>query len=105
MSRFQLKCNHKLFVSRNLIAFLLLYITGSIGFEMKLQAAVSMLKQDYKENETNLKEAIELAVKVFGKTLDTNKLTSEKGNAILLHHVLENLRIGVLLILFHKVMY
>lgn len=38
-----------------------------------------MLKQEYKENETSLKEALELAVKVFGKTLDTNKLTSEKG--------------------------
>ncbi len=38
-----------------------------------------MLKQEYKENETSLKEALELGVKVFGKTLDTNKLTSEKG--------------------------
>ncbi len=38
-----------------------------------------MLKQEYKENELNLKDALELAVKVFGKTLDTNKLTSEKG--------------------------
>ncbi len=44
-----------------------------------IQAAVSMLKQEYKEDETSLKDAIELGVKVFGKTLDTNKLTSEKG--------------------------
>ena len=44
-----------------------------------LQAAVSMLKQDYKEAEVDLKAGLELAIKVLGKTLDTNKLTPEKS--------------------------
>ena len=56
-----------------------LYVLFSTDSCIVLQAAVSMLKQEYKENETSLKEAIQLGVKVFGKTLDTNKLTSEKG--------------------------
>ncbi len=38
-----------------------------------------MLKQEYKEGETNLEEALELAISVFSKTLDTTELTSEKG--------------------------
>jgi 20S proteasome subunit alpha 3 len=42
------------------------------------QAAVSMLKQEYKENETSLDDALNLSIKVLSKTLDTNKLTSEK---------------------------
>ncbi|XP_064620670.1 proteasome subunit alpha type-4-like [Lineus longissimus] len=41
-------------------------------------AAVSMLKQEYKENETTLEDALNLSIKVLSKTLDTNKLTSEK---------------------------
>lgn len=41
-------------------------------------AAVSMLKQEYKEGETNLKQALDLSIKVLSKTLDTNKLTAEK---------------------------
>nr|UCK81644.1 proteasome subunit alpha type-4 [Arenicola marina] len=41
-------------------------------------AAISLLKQEYKEGETNLRKALELAVKVLGKTLDTNKLSAEK---------------------------
>jgi len=41
-------------------------------------AAVSMLKQEYKEEDVDLKAAIALAVKVLSKTLDTNKLTPEK---------------------------
>ena len=44
-----------------------------------LQAAVSMLKQEYKEGETDLKSALDLAIKVLSKTLDTTKLTHEKG--------------------------
>ena len=43
-----------------------------------LQAAISMLKQEYKENETSLNDALKLAVKVLSKTLDTNKLTAER---------------------------
>ena len=38
-----------------------------------------MLKQEYKEEGVNLDEALKLAVKVLSKTLDVQKLTSEKG--------------------------
>jgi len=41
-------------------------------------AAVSMLKQEYKEGETDLKKALALSIKVLSKTLDTNKLTPDK---------------------------
>lgn len=44
-----------------------------------IQAAVSSLKQEYKENETTLVEAQALAIKVLSKTLDMTKLTPEKG--------------------------
>ena len=44
-----------------------------------LQAAVSMLKQEYKEGETDLRQALDLSIKVLSKTLDTNKLTADKG--------------------------
>ena len=37
-----------------------------------------MLKQEYKEPPT-LKEALELAIKVLNKTLDSTKLNAEKG--------------------------
>lgn len=40
--------------------------------------AVSMLKQEYKEGETNLQSALQLAIKVLSKTLDMTKITSEK---------------------------
>lgn len=40
--------------------------------------AVSMLKQEYKEGETNLQSALQLAIKVLSKTLDMTKMTSEK---------------------------
>lgn len=40
-------------------------------------AAVSILKQDYKED-MNLDKALELAIKVLSKTLDMTKLTSDK---------------------------
>ena len=38
-----------------------------------------MLKQEYKEGKTTVKDALDLAIKVLSKTLDTTKLTSEKG--------------------------
>jgi len=38
-----------------------------------------MLKQEYKEGQTDLKQALELSIKVLSKTLDTNKLTADKG--------------------------
>ena len=41
------------------------------------QAAISMLKQEYKDKPT-LKEALDLAIKVLHKTLDSTKLNSEK---------------------------
>ncbi|KAJ7365914.1 Proteasome subunit alpha type-4 [Desmophyllum pertusum] len=41
-------------------------------------AAVSMLKQEYKEEEMGLKDALKLAVKVLDKTLDITKLTPDK---------------------------
>uniref|UniRef100_A0A8C4WWF8 Proteasome subunit alpha type n=1 Tax=Eptatretus burgeri TaxID=7764 RepID=A0A8C4WWF8_EPTBU len=41
-------------------------------------AAVSMLKQDYKEGETTLQSALALAIKVLNKTMDISKLTAEK---------------------------
>lgn len=44
-----------------------------------LQAAVSSLKQEYKEGETTLETAKSLAIKVLSKTLDMTKLTAEKG--------------------------
>jgi len=41
-------------------------------------AAVSMLKQEYKEGETKLDDALDLSIKVLSKTLDMNKLTPDK---------------------------
>lgn len=41
-------------------------------------SAISMLKQEYNEEGTTLHEASKLAVKVLSKTLDVQKLTSEK---------------------------
>ncbi|XP_071488471.1 proteasome subunit alpha type-4-like [Diadema antillarum] len=41
-------------------------------------AAISMLKQEYKEGDTNLSAALALAIKVLSKTLDMTKLTPEK---------------------------
>ncbi|KAL0278713.1 UNVERIFIED_CONTAM: hypothetical protein PYX00_000455 [Menopon gallinae] len=49
-------------------------------------AAVSNLKQDYKENETTLKDAQALAIKVLSKTLDMTKLTPEKVEMATLTH-------------------
>lgn len=43
------------------------------------QAAVSMLKQDYKEGEMTLSSALALAIKVLNKTMDVSKLSAEKG--------------------------
>ena len=41
-------------------------------------AAVSQLKQEYKEGETSLADALDLSVKVLSKTLDMTKLTADK---------------------------
>ncbi|KAJ8939640.1 hypothetical protein NQ314_011060 [Rhamnusium bicolor] len=45
-------------------------------------AAISSLKQEYKEGEMTLKDAKSLAVKVLIKTLDMTKLTSEKSKEV-----------------------
>merc|ERR1712071_238710 len=41
-------------------------------------AAVSMLKQEYKEGETSLDDALDLSIKVLSKTLDMTKLSPDK---------------------------
>jgi len=41
-------------------------------------AAVSQLKQEYKEGEMSLKDALDLSVKTLSKTLDMTKLTPDK---------------------------
>lgn len=56
------------------------------------------MKQEYKENETNLAQAQALAVKVLSKTLDMTKITSEKGNCQL-HIILSHIYIAGLRIL------
>lgn len=40
---------------------------------------MSLLKQEYKEGETTLNEALALAIKVLSKTLDLTKLSPDKG--------------------------
>ena len=40
--------------------------------------ATSLLRQDYKED-IGIEEALELAVKVLSKTMDSTKLSSEKS--------------------------
>merc|ERR1712223_307213 len=41
-------------------------------------AAVSQLKQEYKEGEMKLADALDLSIKVLSKTLDMTKLTPDK---------------------------
>ena len=41
-----------------------------------------MLKQEYKDEEMTLKDALKLAVKVLDKTLDITKLTPDKGRSM-----------------------
>lgn len=48
-------------------------------FPPPVQAAVSMLKQDFKEGEMTLSSALSLAIKVLNKTMDVSKLSAEKG--------------------------
>jgi len=40
--------------------------------------AISLLKQEYKEDETNLHQALDLTIKVLSKTLDMTKVTADK---------------------------
>jgi len=41
-------------------------------------AAISMLKQEYKEGETKINDALALAIRVMSKTMDATKLTPDK---------------------------
>lgn len=41
-----------------------------------------MLKQEYKEGEMNLNDALLLAIKTLSKTLDMTKITADKGTCI-----------------------
>ncbi|CAF1177791.1 unnamed protein product [Adineta steineri] len=50
------------------------------------QTAISILKQEYKIGETQLNDALRLAIRVFSKTLDTTKLTPEKIEIAVLQH-------------------
>ena len=43
-----------------------------------------MLKQEYKQDETTLKEALQLALKTLSKTLDMTKITPEKSESQIL---------------------
>lgn len=54
-------------------------------------AAVSSLKQEYKEGEMTLEDAKALAVKVLSKTLDMTKLTSEKGIVLVVRFYFEEI--------------
>ena len=49
-----------------------------------LQGAISILKQDYKDT-PSLKDSLDLAIKVLSKTIDSSKLTTDKGTRITAH--------------------
>ena len=51
-----------------------IYLYGSC-----VQGAISILKQDYKDT-PSLKDSLDLAIKVLSKTIDSSKLTTDKGN-------------------------
>jgi len=59
-------------------------------------AAVSMLKQEYKEGETTLPDALDLSIKVLSKTLDMTKLTPEKIELATLTRVDGKTKISIL---------
>jgi len=59
-------------------------------------AAVSQLKQEYKEGEMNLSDALDLAVKVLSKTLDMTKMTPDKIEISTLRRVNGKTKIEIL---------
>ncbi|XP_003739722.1 proteasome subunit alpha type-4 [Galendromus occidentalis] len=59
-------------------------------------AAISVLKQEYKENETTLDQALALSVKVLAKTLDMTKLTADKVEIATLKRVDNKTKISIL---------
>lgn len=74
------------------------------------KAAISSLKQEYKEGETTLEDAKALAIKVLSKTLDMTKLTSDKVEMATLTrkdnktviHILNNKDVEALIAEFEK---
>uniref|UniRef100_A0AAY5ETR4 Proteasome subunit beta n=1 Tax=Electrophorus electricus TaxID=8005 RepID=A0AAY5ETR4_ELEEL len=60
--------------------FFIFFLPPSHSFIFTAQgcAAVSMLKQDFKEGEMTLSTALALAIKVLNKTMDVSKLSAEK---------------------------
>jgi len=59
-------------------------------------AAVSILKQEYKEGEMSLDGALDLSMKVLSKTLDMTKLTSDKIEVATLKRVDGKTKIHIL---------
>jgi len=59
------------------------------------QAAISMLKQEYKEEGVSMDEALKLCIKVLGKTLDV-KLSAEKVEMATLSRVDNKTKIRIL---------
>ncbi|XP_067928175.1 proteasome subunit alpha type-4-like [Watersipora subatra] len=59
-------------------------------------AAVSMLKQEYKDDEISLEEAKKLAIRVLSKTLDMTKITAEKVEIAVLRRVDDKTKISIL---------
>lgn len=45
-------------------------------------SAVSQLKQEYKEDETTLADALDLSIKVLSKTLDMTKVQTNNSDII-----------------------
>lgn len=52
-----------------------------ISLVLVLQGAISILKQDYKDTPL-LKDSLDLAIKVLSKTIDSSKLTTDKGTDV-----------------------
>ena len=59
-------------------------------------AAVSILKQEYKEGEMTLDASLDLSMKVLSKTLDMTKLTSDKIEVATLKRVNGKTKIHIL---------
>ena len=71
-------------ISHQEVIFFHLFVSGNYsGWKATCignnsSAAVSILKQEYKEGEMSLDGALDLSMKVLSKTLDMTKLTADK---------------------------
>lgn len=74
-----LQCHNNFFIVLLYYEIQLHFADSNNQLHILFQAAISSLKQEYKEGEISLKDAQALAIKVLSKTLDMTKLTSEKG--------------------------